>query len=224
MDSQCPGCLGQAVVTSRLPCAIVESPWRHKHVPFVNIAFLRSRSIKRPQWKHRLDYYGVVFAHLATGRGIKAKDPSGLDSDRWIPHSRCCENPARAKALAGFSRHLSAGFTDLNPAPRGLSLYKIHEIWTCVAPAAPPLFHAAVNLCLQGESPWNWSCNSVNLRKSTVTWMRRHYVFTVISRWSTFSSTVNVCNINCVIFSDTHCSFGPPILWHSPFHAGVSVY
>ena len=100
---------------------------------------------------------------------------------------------------------------------------EIHKIWTCVAPAAPPLFHAAVNPCLQGESPWNWSWNSVNLRKSTVTWMRWHYVFTVISRWSTFSSTVNVCNINCVIFSDTHCSFagfGPPILWHSPFHAG----
>ena len=34
-----------------------------------------------------MDYYGVVFAHLATGRGINAKDPSGLDSDRWIPHS-----------------------------------------------------------------------------------------------------------------------------------------
>ena len=110
-------------VTLRLPCAIVESPRRHKRVPFVNIAFLRSRSIKRRQWKHKLDYYGVVFAHLATGCGIKAKDLSGLDSDRWIPHSRCCENPARAKALAGFSRHLSAGFTDLNPAPRGLSLY-----------------------------------------------------------------------------------------------------
>ena len=124
MDSQCPGCLGQAVVTLRLPCAIVESPRRHKRVPFVNIAFLRSRSIKRRQWEHKLDYYGVVFAHLATGCGIKAKDPSGLDSDRWIPHSRCCENPARVKALAGFSRHLSAGFTDLNPAPRGLSLYK----------------------------------------------------------------------------------------------------
>ena len=101
---------------------------------------------------------------------------------------------------------------------------EIHEIWTCVAPAAPPLFHTAVNPCLQGESPWNWSCNSVNLRKSTVTWMRRHNVFTVISRWSTFSSTVNVCNINCVIFSDTHCSVSQPILWHSPFHAGVSVY
>ena len=62
------------------------------------------------------------FFHLANGCGIKAKDPSGLDSDWWIPHSRCCENPARAKALAVFSRHLSAGFTNLNPAPRGLSL------------------------------------------------------------------------------------------------------
>ena len=104
-----------AVVTSRLPCAIEESPRRHKHVPFVNIAFLRSRSIKRRQWKYNLNYYGVVFAHLAIGCGIKAKDPSGLDSDRWIPHSRCCENPARAKALAGFSRHLSAGITESSP-------------------------------------------------------------------------------------------------------------
>ena len=120
---QCPGCLGQAVVTLRLLCAIVESPRRHKRVPFVNIASLRSGSIKRRQWKHKLDYYDIVFVHLATGCGINAKDPSGLDSDRWIPHSRCCENPARAKALAGFSRHLSAGFTDLNPAPWGLSLY-----------------------------------------------------------------------------------------------------
>ena len=129
MDSQCPGCLGQAVVTLRLPCTIVESPRRHKRVPFVNIASLRSRSIKRRQWKHKMDYYDVVFAHLATGCGINAKDPSGLDSDRWIPHSRCCENPARAKALAGFSRHLSAGFTDLNPAPRGLSQYSLRLDW-----------------------------------------------------------------------------------------------
>ena len=29
-----------------------------------------------------MDYYGEVFAHLVTGRGINAKDPSGLDSDR----------------------------------------------------------------------------------------------------------------------------------------------
>ena len=115
------------VLTLRLPCAIVELPRRHKHVPIVNIVFLRSWSIKRHQWKHKLNYYGVVFAHLATGCGIKAKDPSGLDSDQWIPHSRCCENPAWAKALAGFSRHISAGFTNLNPAPRGLSLYKSVE-------------------------------------------------------------------------------------------------
>ena len=90
---------------------------------YVNIASLRSRSIKRCQWKHKLDYYDVVSAHLATGCGINAKGPSGLDSDWWIPHSRCCENPARAKALAGSSRHLSAGFTDLNPALRGISRY-----------------------------------------------------------------------------------------------------
>ena len=126
MDSQCPGCLGQAVVTLRLPCAIVESPRRYKHVPFVNIAFLHSRSIKRRQWKHKLNYYGVVFAHLATGCGIKAKDPSGLDSDRWIPHSRCCENPARAKALVGFSRHLSRA-TWIQPL--GVFRYKITQLW-----------------------------------------------------------------------------------------------
>ena len=122
-----------------------------------------------------------------------------------------------------FESHMGRSKINVRVTSDGIHA-EIHEIWTCVAPAAPPLFHAAVNPCLQGESPWNWSCNTVNLRKSTLTWMRRHYVFTVISRWSTFSSTVNLCNINCVIFSDTHCSFGPPILWHSPFHAGVSVY
>ena len=74
----------------RLPCAIVESPWRHRHVRFVNIAYLRSRSIKRRQWKHNLDYYGVVFAHLATRCGIKAKSSrdsratSQRDSSIWI--------------------------------------------------------------------------------------------------------------------------------------------
>ena len=79
MDSQCPGCLRQAVVTLRLLCTIVESPRRHGYVLFVNITSLRSRSIKHRQWKHKLDYYDVVFAHLATGRGINAKDPQG-----WI--------------------------------------------------------------------------------------------------------------------------------------------
>ena len=46
---QCPGCLGQAVVTLRLPFTIVESPQSHKHVSFVNIASPSSRSIKRHQ-------------------------------------------------------------------------------------------------------------------------------------------------------------------------------
>ena len=99
-----------------------------RSIPFVNIASLHSRWIKRRQWNDKLDYYGLVFAHLATRCGINVKDPLGLDSDRWIPHSRCCENPTRAKALAGFSRHLSAGFTDLNPAPRGLLLYSFNNI------------------------------------------------------------------------------------------------
>ena len=114
VDSQCPGCLGQTVVPLRLLCAIVESPRRHKHAPFVNIAFLRSRSIKRRQWKHKLDYHSEVFAHLATGCGIKAKDPSGLDSDRWIPHSRCCENPTRTQALALFSGILGISSDGMN--------------------------------------------------------------------------------------------------------------
>ena len=49
-------------------------------------------------------------------------------------------------------------------------------------------------------------------------------LYSNFSTWSTFSSTVNFCNINCVIFSDTHCSFGPPILWHSSISCGgVSV-
>ena len=115
-----------------------------------------------------------------------------------------------------FESHMGRSKKNVRVTSDGIHA-EIHEIWTCVAPAAPPLCHAAVNPCLQSEfswreSPWNWSCNSANLRKSTVTWMSRHYVFTVIFRWSTFSFTVNLCNINCVIFSNTHCSFGPPTL------------
>ena len=70
---------GRDVAVAMRDCGISTTS---QNVPFVNIASLRSWSIKRRQWKHKLDYYGVVFAHLATGRGIKAKDPSGLDSDR----------------------------------------------------------------------------------------------------------------------------------------------
>ena len=99
VDSQCPVCLQQAVVTLWLPCTIVESLWHHIHVPFVNIASLHSWSTKCLQWKHKLDYNGIVFADLAAGCGINAKDPSGLDSDRWIPHSRHCENSAQLKPM-----------------------------------------------------------------------------------------------------------------------------
>ena len=80
-----------------------------------------------------------------------------------------------------FESHMGRSKKNVRVTSDGIHA-EIHEIWTCVAPAAPPLFRAAVNPCLQGESPWNWPCNSVNLRKSTVTWMRRHCVFTVISR------------------------------------------
>ena len=93
----------------------------HKRVPFVNIASLPSRSIKRCQWKRKMDYYGVVFAHLATGCGINAKDPSGLDSDQWIPHSRCCENSARALAQATSQRYSPIWIQPLG----GLSPYNI---------------------------------------------------------------------------------------------------
>ena len=160
VDSQCPGCLGRAVVTSRLPCAIVESPRRHKSVPFVNIASLRSWSIKLPQWKHKLDYYGVVFAHLATGCGIKAKDLSGLYSDRWIPHSRCCENPAqakatRAKALAGFSQHLECGIHRSESSPSGSFAIKSSASSRQAAMGRPHL--------------WNWSIHGYLVHEWMIT-------------------------------------------------------
>ena len=78
-----------------------------------------------------------------------------------------------------FESHMGRSKKNVRVTSDGIQA-EIREIWTCVAPAAPPLFHAAVKPCLQGESPWNWSCNSVNLRKSTVTWMSRQYVITVI--------------------------------------------
>ena len=216
MDSQCPWCLGQAVVTLRLPCAIVESPWRHKRVPFINITFLRSRSIKRRQWKHKLDYYGVVFAHLTTGCGIKAKDPSGLDSDRWIPHSRCCENPAWAKALAGFSRHLSAGFTDLNPCPRGLSLYNVIPPFppqqalflppisararTAAGVQTAPYLHAG---SLAGVS-WSRKYSQVNwtrvFLKSILVWVEeeKYSWFIIQSRWRVLKYVLNILVVNYI--------------------------
>ena len=67
----------------------------------------------------------LISFQLWGGEGITmhrpfiAKDPEGLDSDRWIP-LRCGARIPRGQL--GDSRNTSsAGFTDLNPAPRGLS-------------------------------------------------------------------------------------------------------
>ena len=78
---QCPRCLGQAVVTLRLPCSIVESPRRNKRAPFVNIAYLCSWSIKRCQSKHKngllwrsfysSSYPGVGLTHKTPGAGFR---------------------------------------------------------------------------------------------------------------------------------------------------------
>ena len=90
------------------------------------------------------------------------------DGSLWL------ENDLHENELE-FESHMGRSKKNVRVTSDGIHA-EIHEIWTCVAPAAPPLFHAAVNPCLQGESPWNWKCNSVNLRKGAVTWMRRHYV------------------------------------------------
>ena len=51
-----------------------------------------------------------------------------------------------------FESHMGRSKKNVRVTSDGIHA-EIHEIWTCVAPAAPPLFHAAVNPCLQGESP-----------------------------------------------------------------------
>ena len=52
----------------------------------------------------------VVSSYSERPRGARLR--SGNSAERWR------ENPARAKGLAGFSKHSSAGFTDLNPVSR----------------------------------------------------------------------------------------------------------
>ena len=47
------------------------------------------------------------------------KDPSGLDSDRWIPLRGWRENPARALARSGFSQHLECGIHRSESSPEG---------------------------------------------------------------------------------------------------------
>ena len=46
-----------------------------------------------------------------------AKDPEGLDSDRW--RERWRENPTRALAWAGFSQHLQCGIHPSESSPEG---------------------------------------------------------------------------------------------------------
>ena len=78
---------------------------------------------------------------------------SVVESDRWIPHLRCCENPA--KVFTGFSRHLSAGFTDLNPAPRGLSLNLYHianlRILIWIGNAYVAVAEKNLNICIYSQ-------------------------------------------------------------------------
>ena len=52
-----------------------------------------------------------------------------------------------------FESHMGRSKKNVRVTSDGIHA-EIHEIWTCVAPAAPPLCHAAVNPCPQYESPW----------------------------------------------------------------------
>ena len=56
------------------------------------------------------------------GRDYIAKDPEGLDSDRWIPMRGGARIPRGLSPERDSRNTSSAGFTDLNPASRGLSL------------------------------------------------------------------------------------------------------
>ena len=47
-----------------------------------------------------------------------------------------------------FESHMGRSKKNVRVTSDGIHA-EIHEIWTCVAPAAPPLCHAAVNPCLQ---------------------------------------------------------------------------
>ena len=58
---------------------------------------------------------------------------------------------SRTRGVARFSRHLSAGFTDLNPAPRGLSLYNIIIEWQLAYMFS--LVYFSVEVCLVGVFP-----------------------------------------------------------------------
>ena len=120
-------------------CAIVESPWRHKHVTFVDLDFLPSRPITPSSVQAQIGSLWGTFAHLDTGCGINAKDNLGAG---FILMNPAPMRPMshRAKTLADFSCHLSGGFDDLNPAPPGIH-YRIEERIIGTAP-------------LWSKSPW----------------------------------------------------------------------
>ena len=133
-----------------LPCGIVESPRRHGHVPFVNNASLCSRSIKRQKKKHKLDYYCVVFAHLATGCGINAEDPSGLDPGR----------ESRTRGVARISLGLKASRDSHDTSqrdsltwiqPLGVSRYKSRRQFSYAARCCMPKIVSYQIICLVYE-------------------------------------------------------------------------
>ena len=124
--------------------------------------FFRWKCLNSNWYYIEICFKGVIYNNWAL---IQLMEPTTVGS-LWL------ENDLHENELE-FESHMGRSKKNVRVTSDGIHA-EIHEIWTCVAPAAPPLFHAAVNPCLQGESPWNWSCNSVNLRKSTVTWMRRH--------------------------------------------------
>ena len=62
--------------------------------------------------------------HIKMIQTRSIEETVGFQNHVCIPKST--EHPI--KAPARFSRHLSAEFTDLNPAPRGLSLYNEADI------------------------------------------------------------------------------------------------
>ena len=84
--------------------------------------------------------------HLSLKRNTPFMEPTTVGS-LWL------ENDLHEKGLEFESHMHDMGRSKKNVRVTSDGIHaEIHEIWTCVAPAAPPLFHAAVNPCLQGES------------------------------------------------------------------------
>ena len=67
-------------------------------------------------------------------------EPTTVDS-LWL------ENDPHENELE-FESHMGRSKKNVRVTSDGIHV-EIHEIWTCVAPAAQPLCHAAVNPCLQ---------------------------------------------------------------------------